>query len=167
MRPGRVLMLGIGLAALVAGGAAAQEVGLPIGTEVEAVRIEDLDGEPVDLAEYIGVKPVLFEFWATWCPLCQALEPRLDAARQKYGDAVDIVVIAVGVNQSPRSIRRHLERHSVPGRVLWDADGRATRAFAAPTTSYIVILDAEGRVAYTGAGEDQDIDAALNRLLST
>lgn len=69
MRPGRVLTLGLGLAALIAGGAAAQEVGLPIGTEVEAVQIEDLDGEPVDLAEYIGEKPVLFEFWATWCPL--------------------------------------------------------------------------------------------------
>lgn len=163
------LTLGLGLAlgmALSATGATAQDVGVPIGTKIEPVQVEDLDGQPVDLAEYIGTKPVLFEFWATWCPLCQALEPRLEAAQEKYGDAVEVVLIAVAVNQSPRSIRRHLEGHPLPGRMLWDADGRATRAFQAPTTSYIVVLDAEGRVAYTGVGEDQDLDAAVASVVA-
>jgi hypothetical protein len=35
----------------------------------------------------------------------------------------------------------------------------------APTTSYVVILDAEGRVAYTGSGGDQEIAAALARVV--
>lgn len=170
MTRGLGLGLGLGLGflgGLAAGGEAlAQEIGIAVGTTVEAVEIEDLDGNPVDLAEYIGKKPVLFEFWATWCPLCQALEPRIEAAHRKYGDEVGFVLIGVAVNQTPRSIRRHLERHATPGRMLWDAGGRAVRAFQAPTTSYVVILDAEGRVAYTGAGGDQDIEGALDRLIS-
>ncbi len=51
------------------------------------------------------------------------------------------------------------------GQVLWDTDGRAVRAFMAPSTSYVVVLDAAGRVAYTGLGEDQDIEAAIERAL--
>ncbi|MGH7574631.1 MAG: TlpA family protein disulfide reductase [Longimicrobiales bacterium] len=168
LRPGRAAGLAFTLAAAVGpSSASAQDVGIAIGTNVEPVQVEDLDGNPVDLAQYIGERPVLLEFWATWCPLCEALEPRLEAARSKYGDAFDLVLIAVAVNQNPRSIRRHLERHPLPGRVLWDTDGRATRAFQAPTTSYIVILDAEGRVTYTGVGEDQDLDAALSRTVGT
>jgi thiol-disulfide isomerase/thioredoxin len=143
----------------------AQEVGLAIGTVPEAVVVEDLDGQPVDLGEWVGNGPVLLEFWATWCPICEALQPRLDAAHARYGDQVRFAAVAVGVNQSPRSIRRHLEDHPLPYPMLWDGRGRATRTYRAPTTSYIVILDAEGRVAYTGVGEDQDLDAALERVV--
>ncbi len=142
-----------------------QEIGLPLGEKPLAVAIEDLDGNAVDLGEYIGGKPLLVEFWATWCPLCKALEPRLQAAHAMYGEQVEFLVVAVAVNQSQRRVRRHVESHEMPGRVLWDTGGRAVRAFKAPSTSYIVILDAEGKVAYTGLGEDQDIEAALEQAL--
>jgi thiol-disulfide isomerase/thioredoxin len=119
----------------------------------------------VDLAQYVGKKPLLVEFWATWCPLCEALEPKLLAAHGKYGGVVEFLVVAVGVNQTPRSIRRHLEKSPMPGRVLFDAKGAAVRAFKVPTTSFIAVLDASGAVRYTGTGEDQDIDAAIRRAL--
>ncbi|GBD31656.1 Thiol-disulfide oxidoreductase ResA [bacterium HR33] len=146
-------------------GAAAQDIGLPIGSTPEAVEIEDLDGNPVNLAQYVGRKPVLIEFWATWCPLCAALFPKLEQAHHRYGDQVEFLVIAVAVNQSKASIKRHLERHPMPFVVLWDTQGRAVRAFKAPTTSYIVALDASGKVTYTGSGEDQDIEAAVKSAL--
>ncbi|HEX7117996.1 MAG TPA: TlpA disulfide reductase family protein [Longimicrobiales bacterium] len=145
----------------------AQDVGLPLGATPEPVVIEDLDGNPVDLAEVIGKRPALVEFWATWCPLCEALEPRIEAAHRRFGDDVAFLIVAVGVNQSPRRIRRHLESHPMPGRVLWDGQGRATRAFMAPTTSYVVVLDAAGRVVYTGTGEEQDIEAAVAKAAAS
>lgn len=156
------------LAAIVAASAGAlraQDAGLPIGAVPDAVVLEDLDGNPVDLGAVIGSKPVLVEFWATWCPVCEALQPRIDAAHRRFGDDVAFVVVAVGVNQNPRRIRRHLERHPMPGLVLWDGDGRATRAFKAPTTSYVVVLDGAGRVIYTGTGEDQEIEAAVEKAV--
>jgi thiol-disulfide isomerase/thioredoxin len=143
----------------------AQDVGLDLGTKPEAVALEDLDGNAVDLAQWIGKKPVVLEFWATWCPLCAALEPQLQAAKQRWGDRVDVVFIAVGVNQGPRTIRRHLERHQLPGPILWDGAGRAVRAFKAPSTSYIVVLDASGTVRYTGVGDDQEIAEAVERVV--
>lgn len=159
-----VLALAIALAFMAPGPAAAQDVGLPLGTKPPATVIQDLNGDSVNLDSYIGKKPVLMEFWATWCPLCRAMEPRLRAARKRFGDDVDFLFIGVAVNQNPRSIRRHLAKDPLPGRVLWDADGAAVRAFDAPTTSYIVILDRTGKVIYTGTGADQDVESALAKV---
>ncbi len=53
----------------------------------------------------------------------------------------------------------------MPYQVLWDSGGNATRAFQAVATSYVVILNAKGAVAYTGTGSDQDIDGALAKVL--
>lgn len=156
-----------GVLAVAPVGLAGQEddIGIPLGATPPAVQIEDLDGKPVDLSSYVGKQPVLVEFWATWCPLCKALLPRLEAAHRKYGERVQFLVFAVAVNQSQTSIRRHLQGHPMTFPVLWDTDGRATRAFQAPTTSYVVVLDANGRVVYTGSGSDQDIEAAVGRAV--
>jgi thiol-disulfide isomerase/thioredoxin len=155
------------LLALLAGRpAAAQEViGLAPGATPGAATIEDLDGNAVDLLAITRGKPAVIQFWATWCPLCEELHPRMQEIRRRHGDAVEIVFVAVAVNQTQRAIRRYAERHPLPGRVLWDTRGQATRAFRAPTTSYVVVLDAAGRVAYTGVGADQDIAGAVAKLL--
>jgi thiol-disulfide isomerase/thioredoxin len=143
-----------------------QDVGLPVGEIPAPLQLEDLDGNTFDFASVVGRKPVLIEFWATWCPLCAALEPRIEAAKQTHGDALEIIIVAVGINQSPRSIRRHIEKHSPPGRLLFDARGRAARTYRAPTTSYVVALDAEGRVVYTGVGDEQDIAGAAAKAVA-
>jgi thiol-disulfide isomerase/thioredoxin len=151
---------------LSVGAAAAQDIGIATGKVPTAVTLEDLDGKPVDLGQYIGKKPVLLEFWATWCPLCKALEPQLNAVAKKHGNALEVVIVAVGVNQTQRSIKRHLEQHKLPGQVLWDGQGKAVRAFEAPTTSYVVVLDAQGKVAYTGSGSDQKLEPVIAKVLA-
>ncbi len=142
-------------------------VGLPSGTAAPAASVQDLDGQPVDLASLVGKKPVLFEFWATWCPICKALMPRVEAAHAKYGDRVDFVEVAVGVNETRESVQRDLQAHPHPFRFLFDATGAAVRAWQAPTTSYVVVVNAAGRVVYTGTGSDQDIDTAIRRAVGS
>lgn len=142
-------------------------IGIPVGETPPAVTLETLSGDSVALSQWIGKKPVIVEFWATWCPICEELLPRMEAAHKKYGDRVVFLVVAVAVNQSKNSVRRHIDKHPMPFTFLWDANGAAVRAFQAPSTSYIAVLDAGGKVVYTGVGEDQDIDAALGRVLAT
>ena len=140
------------------------DAGIPVGSRAPAPVINDLDGTPVDLGTVIGKKPVLVEFWATWCPICAELFPKIQAAHARYGDRVQFLVVAVAVNETPRSIKSHLTSHPLPFPVLWDTNGNAVRAFQAPGTSFVVLLDGKGKVAYTGYGADQDIDAAVRRL---
>ncbi|HEY3280272.1 MAG TPA: TlpA disulfide reductase family protein [Gemmatimonadales bacterium] len=162
-----VRRLALLVALLVPSLAAAQDdvVGIPVGQTPPAVTVQDLDGNAVELARWVGKKPVIVEFWATWCPICAELLPRMEAARKKYGDRAEFLVVAVAVNQSPNTVRRHLARHPMPFTFLWDANGSATRAFQAPTTSDVAVLDARGKVVYTGVGADQDIEAALARAV--
>ena len=140
-------------------------IGIPVGETPPAVTLESLSGDSVALSQWIGKKPVIVEFWATWCPICAALLPRMEAAQKKYGNQAEFLVVAVAVNQSRNGVRRHLERDPMPFTFLWDGNGAAVRAFQAPSTSYIAVMDAKGRVVYTGVGEDQDIEAALRRAL--
>ena len=148
-----------------ASGQSYDEIGIARGSTPGAVQVESLDGAPVDLGAYFGGKPLLLEFWATWCENCEALLPTMIAAYEQYSDRVEFFAVAVGVGQSPRSIGRHLRRHPMPIPILFDRKGAAVRAFMTPATSYIVVLDAEGHVAYTGIGPDQDIDAAIRSVI--
>ena len=69
----------------IAGNIRAQESGIAVGSAAPAVSVRDLDGNTVDLGQYIGKKPMLLEFWATWCELCEELLPRIRAAKAAYG----------------------------------------------------------------------------------
>lgn len=154
------------LAVLPFPGLYAQDVGLNLGITPASAVVQDTASHNVDVtATYAGKRPVIYEFWATWCENCRALLPRMEAAYQKYSGRMDFVVVGVGVNQTLNSVKRHLAQHPLPFHFYYDNTGAAVRAFEAPATSYIVVLNAQGRVVYTGLGPDQDIDAALRRGL--
>ena len=137
------------------------DLGIALGERPELVEIEDLEGNKVSLTQYVGERPVLIEFWARWCELCEALHPQMVDVYSRYGDRIGFLAVAVAVAQSQRSVLRHLEGEPMGFPVLWDDGGKAVRAFLAPGTSYIVVLDAEGTVVYTGSGAGQDIEAAV------
>ena len=170
VRRNLVVLAAVLLAVLISlDGASAQErgeVGIAVGETPESPTIEDLNGEAVDLAGYVGERPLLLEFWASWCEQCEALQPSMDAAFERYGDQVGFLAVAVAVAQTQRAVRRHLERHPIPFPMLWDTRGNATRAFLAPATAYVVILDADGTVAYTGIGAGQDIVKAVGDVVA-
>jgi len=159
--------LAVGIMALCVLGtrrAEAQESGIAVGSRAPAVVIKDLDGKPVDLGQYIGRQPVLLEFWATWCEVCKALLPRVRAAHAEFGDRVEFFGVNVTVNQTAEGVRKYLDSEHPPYRTLYDDQGAATRAYEAPTTSFIVIIDRAGKVAYTGTGATQDLATALRTV---
>ncbi|MBK9690537.1 MAG: TlpA family protein disulfide reductase [Gemmatimonadetes bacterium] len=156
---------GIAAALLLALPLAGQgESGIPLGTPAPVVSVNDLDGKAVDLGQWVGKKPVLIEFWATWCSNCEELLPRFVAAHREFGDRVEFLGVNVTVNQTPERVRRYLAQHTVPFRILYDDRGASTRAYQAPATSFVVILDAAGRVVYTGVGADQRFEPALKQV---
>jgi thiol-disulfide isomerase/thioredoxin len=144
--------------------ARAQEEGIAVGAKAPAVAIHDLDGKPVDIGQYIGKRPVLLEFWATWCERCEALLPRVRAAKAAFGDKVEFFGVNVAVNQTPDRVRRWVDENKPPYRTLYDDEGTSIRAYKVPTTSYVVVVDRTGKVAYTGTGGTQDISAVLRTV---
>lgn len=148
---------------LTAGRAQAQDGGISVGATAPDAAVETLDGRPVDLATYFRGKPALLEFWATWCPLCRQLEPALQSARLKYGSRMTFVSVGVRENQTPARQKTYAESRGLTGEFVFDREGKATAAYKVPHTSYIVVIDAAGKVVYTGVGAEQDIEAAIAR----
>jgi thioredoxin 1 len=74
-----------------------------------------------------GNKPVLIDFFATWCGPCQALAPILVDAKVDFGEAVSIIKIDVDKNQE---VAAHFQVKGVPtmllfqnGKMLWRQSG--------------------------------------------
>lgn len=143
----------------------AQEVGLALGVTAPAAAVEKLDGTAADLKDVIGGRPTVIEFWATWCSNCKELEPTLMAALAKYGDQVRFVGVAVSVNQSDERVRRYIARNMQGFTHFYDRRGNAIEAYDVPATSYVVVLDADGKVVYGGVGGKQDIEGAIAKAL--
>ena len=140
------------------------EAGIALGVNAPIVSVHDLDGKPVDLGIWIGKQPVFLEFWATWCEQCEALLPRVQAAEATYGTKVAFLGVNVVVNQTPERVRRYASNTDVPFQILYDDQGASIRAYQVPTTSFVVIVDRSGKVAYTGVGGDQPFEAALEAV---
>ena len=144
--------------------ARAQDGGLPLGTVVPSAQLQTLDGKPVDLKQ-IAKGPAVVEFWATWCENCEHLLPAMQKAYATYGSKVKFVAVAVSINQSPNRVKLHVDKHKVPGEQLYDTKGDATDKWDVPATSFVVVLDRNGKIVYTGVGGDQNIEAAIRKAL--
>ena len=169
IRPSQLLALAALILAILAFGqttAAAQEISLALGTAAPSATMEDLDGNAVDILDYIEEgKATLIEFWASWCEQCEALQPQLDQIHAEMGERVNVVAVAVAVSQSQRRVKRHVEDHGIAYPYLWDDSGNGVKAYEIPGTSIVVILDAAGKVAYTGTGADQDLIGAVRGIV--
>ncbi len=159
---GAALALSLSLGVAVSADA---QVGIPVGTDAPGAAVHTLDGTSTDLAQYIGKQPVLLEFWATWCPVCKELEPKMLDLAKRYGSQVKFVGVAVSVNESPKRVKLYAEKYGYPYDLVFDTDGNAVTAYDVPATSYIVVIDKSGKVVYTGQGADQDLEAALKKAL--
>ncbi len=159
---GAALTLALTLGAAASAGA---QIGIPVGSDAPGAAVHELDGTATNISKYIGKSPVIIEFWATWCPVCKELEPKMLDLARRYGSQVKFLGVAVSVNESPKRVKLYAEKYHYPYDIVFDTDGEAVTAYDVPATSYIVVIDASGKVVYTGQGADQDLEAALKTVL--
>lgn len=162
----RAVNLGLAVALLVLARPvmAQSDEGIVLGATAPSVVVADLAGKTVTVTPTLG-RPMLIEFWATWCEFCERLEPAMKAAYGKYGSKVQFAAIAVNVNQSSNRVAKHVKDRLLPYPVYFDASGKATGAYEVAATSFVVIIDKKGKVAYTGVGDKQNLEAAIRRVL--
>ena len=108
-------------------------------------QLHDLDGNPVRLADLRG-KAVWINFFATWCPPCQAETPILRDLAERYEDH-GLEVVAVSVQETTADdVRGYAERYELPFTIGFDGSGhvfREYRVYALPTQFFV---DPAGRI---------------------
>ena len=157
--------IAIASVALVASVAHAQDGGLPVGTKAPPAAVQMMDGSPANLTQFFGKTPVVMEFWATWCPLCKAMEPQFKESQAKHGAAVQFVSVGVPTNQNREREQAYITEKALGGTFVFDSAGNAMSAYKVPHTSHILVIDRSGTIVYNGVGNKQDLESAISKAL--
>lgn len=100
-------------------------------------ELSDVEGKIVRLSELRG-KPVLLNFWATWCPPCRKEMPDLQRFHEQYGDKT--VVLGINWNDEEQAAAEFLKSYGVTYKNMIDRDGKvfvSYRLTAIPTSFWI------------------------------
>lgn len=127
--------------------------------------LADPDGQRASLSDWDG-RPVLVNFWATWCGPCEVEMPAIQAAYETHQDN-GLVVLAVAVDDSVKNVRRFFEKHHLTFQPLMD-DGTVSRVyqvFGLPT-SFFVAADGKITAVHAGALTESKIEEYLTRVLA-
>ena len=146
--------------------AAARREDAPDVAPLPAFTLTDLEGRPV-VREDLAGRPVLVEFWATWCPPCRGTLGWLGELRRRHGDR--LAILAVALESDEADVRRVASGTGAPLRWAMGTPDVA-RAFgdvsAMPT---LLLFDAQGRRAgsFFGAppGLHAEVETKLEPLL--
>lgn len=123
------------------------ESGAPInvGDTAYNFSLTDLDGTQVTLAEFEG-KPVVVNFWATWCPPCRLEMPEFQQAFEDYQED-DLVILAVNEAEQPETVRSFFyDQMGYTYTPLLDEEGEVAEAYGAVGLPSTFFIDASGQV---------------------
>lgn len=120
-----------------------------------------LDGGTLSLGDYRGKKPVILDFFATWCPNCQRNTPHLSELYKTYGDRVQ--VIGVNLHEDPSVVRQFMTSYHIGFPLALDPDGFLAQHFDVRYTNVHVFIDRAGNILRTVPGdvEERDIQSLL------
>jgi len=89
---------------------------------IQNAEFTDLDGNPVDLAEFHG-KLVLIDFWESWCGPCLQVFPAMQDLREEFPDEFEMLAVTVGLTEGPEDARAFAQEHDYDFTWLYDANG--------------------------------------------
>jgi cytochrome c biogenesis protein CcmG/thiol:disulfide interchange protein DsbE len=149
---------GQGIHVTVAGGSAR------VGSAAPDFTTQRLDGATVRLSQLRG-KPVLLNFWATWCAPCQDEMPLLQRAVDRYGGA-GLNVLAVDYQQTDASgMQTFLRKVGAHFPALYDPSGQIAAEYGVTVGLPVsIFIDRSGTVEFIQVG--QMSDAVLQQHLS-
>jgi thiol-disulfide isomerase/thioredoxin len=125
-----------------------------------------LNGSKVTLSSLKG-KPVVIDFWATWCGPCRKAIPELIKLYGQFNPK-GVTFLGIAVNDTPDSLAKFQKDDSVPYPILLGTNDVA-KAYQVTGIPMLVLLDKEGQIAYHEVGFEPDsglkaLERALNKV---
>jgi cytochrome c-type biogenesis protein len=147
-------------------GGADSEAGAPSeGVPAPEITFEYFDGGSGSLADFAG-RPVVLNFWASWCPACVAEMPDFQAAHEQLGDQV--VFLGMDMQDISREDALGLvESTGVEYILADDPTGEIFQAFGGFSMPTTVFINRNGEIVDTHNGTifEADLTAKINDLL--
>ena len=113
--------------------------------------------------ESIKGKVVLFEFWTTWCKYCHDEEQLVEQLTKEFAEK-GLIVIAIDVAESKKTVKKYLEQHPRSCPIVLTEDTNLAAMYQANSYPIYVAVDRDGNIAgeQRGAGGER----ALRHLLA-
>jgi len=120
------------------------------GKEAPLFRGVSLDGKTYNLAELKG-KPVLLDFWATWCGPCIRSMPTLEKIHADYRDQ-GLVVLGIDVGEKRETVEKFIQTKPIPYPVIMGDEAGIPAAYGITVYPTFVMIGPDGKVAATQFG---------------
>lgn len=139
-------------------------IGTKIGFTAPDFTLPTIDNKEISLSDYRG-RPVILNFWATWCGPCRYEVPAFKAFNERYPEE-DVVIIAVSTQDDPDSARGYAIRDNLKFVVPVDPRGVVGNLYnirGLPTT---YIIDEQGVITYIKVGPFLSVNEIEERMTS-
>ena len=137
--PGAIMLIILASVLLLAGCLPGSE---PVEPRAEDAapdfQLQNLDGQDVSLSDFRG-KPVLLNFWATWCGPCRGEMPYLEQIYQEWSNN-GLILLTINIGESSSQIGDFMREYNLSMPVLLDIRKTIAEEYnitAIPTTFFI------------------------------
>ena len=136
-----------------------------IGRPAPGITLPALDGDgDISLAGLRG-KPVVVNFWASWCDPCEDEAPEFRRAANEFGD--DVHFLGVTMLDAVTPAQDFIERYKIPYPSVLDTRGVIAKRYGVTGVPETAFIDADGNLVgrYIGAFTDDQLDDAVEALI--
>lgn len=131
--------------------------------------VEDINGKTVKLSSFTG-KPVVINFWASWCPPCRGEMPDYENLYQKYSKkGVEFMMINLtdGERETKETAMKFIKENHYSFPVFFDTTGNASVAYAISAIPDSFFIDKKGKIAdlYEGAIDAGKMKASIEKIM--
>ena len=129
----------------------------------------DRDGNEVHLSEYIG-RPVVVNFWASWCPPCKQEMPAFQKMWETYGEEVTFLMVneTDGERETMETAQAYVEENGYEMDFFFDLDQDAAYTYYLMYLPRTLFIDAQGNLVYDQVGQltESELENRIEDLLS-
>lgn len=116
-------------------------------------EVVDKEGNPVKLSSFFG-KPIVLNFWASWCGPCQSEMPDFNEKYAELGGDVHFVMVNMtdGERETVETVSAFIEKNGYDFPVLFDTESEAAMTYGAYSLPTSFFINAEGHVIAQAVG---------------
>ncbi len=134
----------------------------------QSFTVYDGDGNATELSEVLGKRPIVVNFWTSWCPPCRSELPDFDDAYDDWGDEVEFFMVNLtdGKRETLETAKKFVEECGYDFPVYYDTDGYAASVYSVYSIPVTVFIDKNGNEVHSriGAMSGDDLEEWIEKI---